>query len=198
MPVHHLTAPCPARRPAPGLAPAAARSTARALVLLLVVATVGLLGPTPASAAGDDYPHRLDSSGSSDRWGFTMRQCVSFVAWRMKQRSHALDNASQGWGSALSWDETARRLGYGIGTTPVAGSIAHWNAGERSALYWKGATRANASMTAGDYGHVGYVRRVHPDGSASVEHYNALGDRRYTVSRVRAPRYLYVSVRPPA
>ena len=197
MPVHHpsvrLSTPVPTR---PSV-PVPARPGARALVLLLLVATVSLLGATPASAAGDDYPYRPDTSGSADRWGFTKRQCVSFVAWRMAQRDHPLDNGSQGWGSALSWDETASRLGYGIGTRPVAGAVAHWNAGERSALYWKGASRANASMTAGGYGHVGYVRRVYADGSASVEHYNAAGDRRYTVSRVRAPRYLYVSVSTP-
>jgi surface antigen len=53
-------------------------------------------------------------------------------------------------------------------------------------------------MTAGSQGHVGYVRGVYRDGSVSVEHYNGTGDRAYSVSRVKAPRYLYVGVRPPA
>ena len=197
MPVHPPSLRLSAPDPASPEAPVPIRRGARVLLLLLVTA-VSLLGATPASAAGDDYPSRSDTSGSADPWGFTMRQCVSFVAWRMEQRGHPLDNDSQGWGSALSWDETSRRLGYGVGSRPVAGSIAHWNAGERSALYWRGSRRANASMTAGGQGHVGYVRRVYADGSASVEHYNAQGDRSYSVSRVRAPRYLYVSVRPPA
>lgn len=170
----------------------------RLLAVLLALATTSLLAATPASAAGDDYPYRTDTSGSSERWGFTMRECVSFVAWRMEQRRHRIDNSSQGWGSALQWDETALRLGYRVGTKPVAGAIAHWNAQERSRLYWRGSSRPNATMTAGPYGHVGYVRGVYADGSASVEHYNATGDRRYTISRVKAPRYLYVSVRPPA
>ena len=197
MPVLNLTAPCPVPVNAAGPVAVPARRTARALVLLLVLAAVALLGVTPASAVGDDYPYRADTTGAADQWGFTQRQCVSFVAWRMEQRNHPLDNSGQGWGSALSWDEAARALGYGIGTRPVAGSIAHWNAGERSAVYPAGSTRANAWMAAGSHGHVGYVRQVHTDGTASVEHYNADGGRRYTVSRMRAPRYLYVSVPTP-
>ncbi|MCW2778521.1 MAG: hypothetical protein JWN17_2246 [Frankiales bacterium] len=171
----------------------------RALVLLLsLLAAWSLLGTAPASAAGDDYPYRADTSGSADRWGFTRRQCVSFVAWRMEQRGRALSNATQKWGSALSWDEAARRLGYGIGTRPVAGAIAQWNAGERSAYYAPGSATANGTMTAGGYGHVAYVRGVYSDGSVSVEQYNTGGDRSYGTMRVKAPRYLYVGVHAPA
>ena len=167
------------------------------VVLLALVASLALVAP-PASAAGDDYPFRTDTTGSADRWGFTKRQCVSFVAWRMEQRRHPLSNVRQRWGKAAGWDEAALRLGYRAGTRPVAGAVAHWNAGERSPYYTAGSTRANGTMTAGGYGHVGYVRGVYSDGSVSVEQYNGTGDRRYSVVRVKAPRYLYVSVRPPA
>ncbi|MCU1693180.1 MAG: hypothetical protein JWM64_2271 [Frankiales bacterium] len=175
------------------------RTARRLLVLLLsVLAVAALLGSAPASASGDDYPYRTDSSGSADRWGFTRRQCVSFVAWRMEQRGKALSNRTQAWGNASSWDESARRLGYGVGTKPVPGAVAQWNAGERSAYYGGGSATANGTMSAGSYGHVGYVRGVYSDGSVSVENYNGTGSRTYSVSRVRAPRYLYVGVKAPA
>ncbi len=173
----------------------------RVLSLLLALSASLLLvagvGASPASAAGDDYPYRADTTGTADRWGFTKRQCVSFVAWRMEQRGTKLANSTQRWGSGAAWDESALRLGYRTGTKPVAGAIAQWNAGERSPFYSGGSTRANGTMTAGSYGHVGYVRGVYGDGSVSVEQYNGTGSRTYSVVRVKAPRYLYVGVRPP-
>ncbi len=171
----------------------------RLLVLLLSLVAMGaLLGSAPASASGDDYPYRADTSGSADRWGFTRRQCVSFVAWRMEQRGKALNNRTQAWGNASAWDENARRLGYRIGVKPVAGAVAQWNAGERSPYYGSGATSPNGTVSAGSYGHVAYVRGVYSDGSVSVEQYNGTGSRTYSVSRVKAPRYLYVGVAGPA
>ena len=116
----------------------------------------------------------------------------------MEQRRHRLDNGVQGWGSALQWDESARapRLqAWAPGRS--RGPSRSGTRDERSPLYWPGSTTANATMTAGAYGHVGYVRGVYPDGSVSVEHYNGTGDRKYSISRVRAPRYLYVSVPAP-
>jgi surface antigen len=52
-------------------------------------------------------------------------------------------------------------------------------------------------MVAGVHGHVAWVQHVHTDGSATVAHYNGTGTRTFSTSRVRAPRYLYVGVRPP-
>lgn len=179
--------PAPHRTPLPALR--------RALVLLLAVVAALVLAAPPASAAGDDYPYRTDTTSSADRWGFTRRQCVSFVAWRLEQRGSRLSNATQKWGNALGWDEAARRLGYGVGTRPVPGAIAQWNAGERSPYYAAGSATANGTMVAGSYGHVGYVRGVYSDGSVSVEQYNGTGNRTYSVTRVKAPRYLYVGVR---
>ena len=171
------------------------RLLTRLLPLPLAAVATCLLPAAPAAAAGDDYPYRADSSGTADRWGFTKRQCTSFTAWRMQQRGNRLDNGTQRWGSALTWDETARRLGHRIGSRPVVGAVAHWNAGERSSYYAPGSSTPG-TMTAGSSGHVAYVRGVHSDGSVSVEHYNLRGERRYGVSRVRAPRYLYVGVQP--
>ena len=173
------------------------RNLRRLLVLLTCVVAFSAGTLSPASAVGDDYPWKYDTTNTADRWGFTKRQCVSFVAWRMAQRNHPLNNATQRWGSALTWDDTARRLGYGVGTRAVPGSIAHWNAFERAAYYTTGAVSPNGTLTAGGYGHVGYVQGVYPDGSASVVQYNLSGTRKYSTTRVRAPRYLYVSVATP-
>ncbi|MCA1711216.1 MAG: CHAP domain-containing protein [Actinobacteria bacterium] len=168
---------------------------ARRLVVLLLslLATSGLL-VAPASAAGDDYPYRTSTTGANDRWGFTQRQCVSFVAWREAQARHSLNNATQHWGSALAWDETAARLGFRVSTRPVVGAIAQWNAGERSPWWASGSATANGTLTAGPYGHVGWVKQVNGDGSVVVEQYNMTGSRSYSASRLRAPRYIYYGV----
>jgi surface antigen len=189
------------------------RGLRRPAALLLSGLLVLLLAPTAASAAPvagvraasvhasahltgarrDDYPYRGARQGTSDRWGFTTRQCVSFVAWRLAQRGAALDNRTQGWGNASHWDDTARSRGYRVTTRPVAGAVAQWNAWERSPYYSAGSSRPNGLMVAGSAGHVAFVRRVFADGSVEVEHYNSRGDRRYAVTRVRAPRYLRLS-----
>lgn len=168
------------------------RALRRLLVLLtaLIAFTAGTL--TPASAAYNDYPWRTDTSNTADSWGFTKRQCVSWVAWRLAQHRKPINNRTQRWGSAMSWDETARRLGYGISRRPVLGAVAHWNPGERAPWYANYSKTPNGTITAGLYGHVGFVQAVYADGSASVSHYNLSGTRSYSVTRVKAPRYLYL------
>lgn len=140
----------------------------------------------------DDYPYRTQSDFyATDRWGFTERQCVSFAAWRLAQHGHAIDNKDN-WGSALTWDDTARRLGYTVTTHAHVGAVAQWNADESGAYYSKGSATPNGHFTAGGYGHVGWVKQVYADGSALVEQYNMGGDRSYSVMRVKAPRYLLI------
>ncbi|MCW2681635.1 MAG: hypothetical protein JWM62_3036 [Frankiales bacterium] len=173
------------------------RALRRLLVLLTCLIAFSTASLSPATAVGDDYPWRLDTTQTADRWGFTKRQCVSFVAWRMAQRGRPLNNATQRWGSALTWDDTARRLGYAIGTKPVVGAIAHWNAYDRAPWYANGSNTVNGTITAGGYGHVGYVEAVYYDGSAKVSQYNMFGTRTYSVARLKAPRYLYVGVAVP-
>lgn len=164
----------------------------RLLVLLTALLATVTLTVQPASAAGDDYPWRTDTTWTADSWGFTKRQCVSFVAWRMYQRKTPINNRTQRWGSALYWDDAARRLGYGVSTRPGHGTVAQWNAGEGSAYYSPGSTRPNGTFRAGSYGHVAYVQGVYADGSVSVAQYNAGGTRAYSVMRVKAPRYIYI------
>lgn len=137
-------------------------------------------------ARPDGYPFRADQSQAPDPWGFTMRQCVSYAAWRLASSGHPLSNARNRWGSALQWDDTARSLGFAVNNSPTVGSVAQWNPGEASPLLPGG------RFTAGPYGHVAYVTAVYGDGSVQVAQYNAVGDRGFSSMRLIAPRYLHL------
>jgi surface antigen len=166
----------------------------RLLAVVAAALCLSTLMGGSALASGDDYPYRAYTSNVADRWGFTVRQCVSFVAWREAQAGRPMSNATQHWGSAYSWDEAAARLGVRISTHPVVGAIAQWNADERSAWYANGSTVANGYVQAGPYGHVAWVKYVYSDGSVLVEQYNMGGNRSYSTMRLKAPRYLYDGV----
>jgi surface antigen len=132
------------------------------------------------------YPWASDTSGGNDTWGFTKRQCVSYVAWRLSRVGRPV-YSRQGWGSASSWDDMARRRG-AVSSRPVVGSVAQWNSGERSTAYVSGSPRG--TFIAGSYGHVAWVTKVYSDGSVQVAQYNGDGSRSYSTMRVKAPRYL--------
>ena len=167
------------------------KKTFSTLVLgALLAAILGLLLPAPSAlASGDDYPYRAAAGNPSDPWGFTERQCVSFVAWRLKQRSHPISNSSQHWGSAYNWDNAAAAMHKTITHTPKVGAIAQWNQNEKSAYYPSGG--GVGTIQAGPQGHVAYVSKVYSDGSVQIEQYNMSGNRAYSIMRVKAPRYIY-------
>lgn len=144
----------------------------------------------PQPSGGDEYPYSNATTSSIDRWGFNERQCTSFVAWRLALHGRILDNGAQGWGSALTWDDAARRLGVAVSTTPSVGDVAQWGAGESSAYYSPGSSSADGRFTASGDGHVAWVRSVYADGSVLVEQYNLGEGRSYSVMHVRAPRFL--------
>lgn len=170
--------------------PAGHRLRSTLTVVLLAVLTLGLLAPTaPARAYTDDYPWKSDTSGSADSFGFTKRQCVSYAAWRLYKAGHRISNSKQRWGNAYNWDDTARRLGKRVTTTPKVGSIAQWNGYEKSPWY---TSRGVGTMQAGRYGHVAWVVSVYADRSVLVRQYNMNGTRAYSQMRVKAPRYLYI------
>lgn len=160
-------------------------------------ATAAQVAPAPfavpvakRSSTTDAYPYRTDTSGGLDAWGFTRRQCVSYAAWRLAEAGRPLDNARDGWGSALDWDTTARRLGFTVTTRPAVGAVAQWDAGERGDYWSPGASASDGVYVAGPAGHVGWVTEVYSDGSVRVAQYNGSGDRTFSTMRVRAPRYL--------
>jgi surface antigen len=153
-------------------------------------ATKSTVSQTKQPWGVDDYPYRNQTDYyAMDKWGFTERQCVSFAAWRLAQHGNTINNKDN-WGSAYTWDDTARRLGYRVTSTAHVGYIAQWNAHESGAYYGKGSSTPNGTFSAGGYGHVGWVKQVYADGSALVEQYNMGNSRSYSVMRVKAPRYL--------
>jgi surface antigen len=199
-PVVHRTAAKPVVKAAPKrtAAPVAHRTTTTAVRRTTTTSTrtttttTKTVSQTSQPWGVDDYPYRSQSDFyATDKWGFTERQCVSFAAWRLAQHGRAISN-DDNWGSAYSWDDTARRLGFTVTSKAHVGAVAQWNANESGAYYSKGSATPNGHFTAGGYGHVGWVKQVYSDGSALVEQYNMGGDRSYSVMRVKAPRYLLI------
>lgn len=107
----------------------------------------------------------------SDPWKYDVRNCTSFVAWRVNQTYNI---EIRGWGNAKNWDDMARKQDIPVSTTARVGDIAVWNGGE--------------------YGHVAYVTEVNLDGSVNVEQYNKAGRGEFSrQSRVRANVYVHVA-----
>lgn len=161
-------------------------------LLFAAVLACSLLALLPATAGINDYPYRSAPAGAIDRWGFTERQCTSFVAWRLAQHRRPINNYTQHWGDAGHWDVTARRLGKRVTTVPQVGSVAQWHPYETSVYYLLTSTRPWGTMRANSHGHNAYVVRVWADGSVTVKQYNLNVFRGYSVSHVRAPRFLYL------
>jgi surface antigen len=90
-----------------------------------------------------------------DPWGFALRNCTSFVAWRLRETNGLSDfeNHFGGihWGNARHWDEAAADLGYLVDDVPALGAVAQTDAGR--------------------VGHVAWVSAV-GDGTVTVEEYN--------------------------
>jgi surface antigen len=174
-----------------------------ALLTLVLTLVMTLLGPARgARAATDDYPWKYGSTTSSDTFGFTKRQCVSYAAWRLYKAGHRINNATKVngrtyyWGHARTWDSMAVRLGKQVRTytkygkaAPKVGAIAHWNEYEQSA--WWSKTGARGTFKAASYGHVAVVWKIYSDGSVLVRQYN-VGGPDYSTMRVKAPRYLMI------
>ena len=80
-------------------------------------------GPRPTCAS------RVWSINGSigDSWGFVLRNCTSFVAWRLQERNRmdGFSNSFGGehWGDARNWDDVARRLGYRVDAVPAIGAV---------------------------------------------------------------------------
>jgi surface antigen len=90
-----------------------------------------------------------------DPWGFVLRNCTSFVAWRLHERNEMSDFSNslggERWGNANNWDDVARRLGYRVDRVPAIGAVAQTDEGR--------------------VGHVAWVSAIGP-GTVTVEEYN--------------------------
>lgn len=113
--------------------------------------------PVPVVLPNGGYPSYLqncyvDSNALSydiDPWGYGCRQCVSYAAWKVLQKT---GRPAMYWGNAKDWPASARRAGYATGTTPRPGSV--------------------AVMTTGPYGHVAWVESINANGTLNISQYN--------------------------
>lgn len=107
----------------------------------------------------------------SDPLGYGCRQCVSYTAWKVGQRT---GNFPRYWGNANMWPASARASGYTTGSTPRANSV--------------------GVISAGQYGHVVWIEAVNGDGTVDVSQYNYFnaggpGWGNYSKMRVSAATY---------
>lgn len=103
-----------------------------------------------------------------DSWGFVLRNCTSFAAWRLHDRNgmsgFANDFGGEHWGNAENWDDVARRLGYRVDRVPAIGAIAQSDAGRVGHVAWVSAI-GRGTVTVEEYNHAlpgGYGTRTVP------------------------------------
>lgn len=109
----------------------------------------------------NDYPWASSTNlAGFDTWGYAIRECASFVAWRLSNDLGA--NPVPKWGNASSFASKAAAAGTAVDSSPAAGSILQLPPGHNGA---------------GADGHVAFVLEVGPSanapaGSVFVEDYN--------------------------
>ena len=107
----------------------------------------------------------------ADALGYGCRQCVSYTAWRVGQKTGRFPYY---WGNANQWPASARATGYSTGSTPRVNSV--------------------GVISAGQYGHVVWIEAVNGDGTVDVSQYNYFnaggpGWGNYSKMRVSAATY---------
>jgi len=110
-----------------------------------------------------------------DPWGFALRNCTSFVAWRLRETNGFTDFANHldggTFGNADQWDSTAEALGYPVDDVPAVGAVAQTDTGR--------------------VGHVAWVSAI-GDGTVTVEEYNYLVAGGYDVRTVPTSDFRYL------
>ena len=75
-----------------------------------------------------------------DPWGFALRNCTSFVAWRLRNTNGLTDfsnNVDGGaFGNADQWDDNAQALGYLVDDIPAVGAVAQTDTGRVGHVAW--------------------------------------------------------------
>ena len=117
------------------------------------------------------WSHGGAGGDGTDPLGYGCRQCVSYTAWKVGQRT---GNFPRYWGNANMWPSSARSAGYSTGSTPRANSV--------------------GVISAGDYGHVVWIEAVNDDGTVDISQYNyynagGSGWGHYSKMRVSASTY---------
>lgn len=129
--------------------------------------------PWEANCYVDAYAwsHGGVGGDGTDALGYGCRQCVSYTAWKVGQRT---GNFPRYWGNANQWPGSASAAGYSTGSTPRANSV--------------------GVISAGAYGHVVWIEAVNGDGTVDVSQYNyfnagGAGWGNYSKMRVSAATY---------
>ena len=89
------------------------------------------------------------NGNGSDPLGYGCRQCVSYTAWKVMQKT---DYEPRWWGNANMWPGSAQSAGFSTGNTPQVGSV--------------------GIISAGQYGHAVWIEAVNGDGTVDVSQYN--------------------------
>jgi surface antigen len=130
--------------------------------------------PPPRKCAQNIW---LYNGSYGDPWGFALRNCTSFVAWRLRETNGVADfsNYMDGgeWGNAQHWAQNARALGYLVDGVPAVGAVAQTDQGPK--------------------GHVAWVEAV-GDGTVTVEEYNYYVAGGYDVRTVPTSDFRYIHV----
>ncbi|EHI68814.1 SH3 domain-containing protein [Streptococcus ictaluri] len=108
-----------------------------------------------AEVLGDNYPSKWKKESGIDSWNMYVRQCTSFVAFRLSSANGF--QLPRGYGNAHTWGHIAKTQGYAVNKTPKVGSVAWFD---------KGANNSSAI-----YGHVSWVAEVSND-YVTLEEYN--------------------------
>lgn len=120
---------------------------------------------------GNAWSHGGANGNGNDPLGYGCRQCVSYTAWKVGQKT---GNFPYYWGNANMWPASAESSGYTTGSTPRANSV--------------------GIISAGEYGHSVWIEAVHNDGTVDVSQYNYFnaggsGWGHYSEMRVYASTY---------
>ncbi len=111
-----------------------------------------------------------------DSWGFVLRNCTSFVAWRLQERNRMAGFSNhfggEHWGNAENWDDVARSLGYRVDSVPAIGAVAQSDVGRVGHVAWVSAI-GPGTVTIEEYNHAtpgGYGTRTVPVGDFRYLH----------------------------
>ncbi len=101
-------------------------STTRiAISLALLLLLTNLLPIKVFSIENGGYPWYQENMNKIDQWGYVMRNCTSFVAWKLS----VTNDFSMPWGvgNAGYWGVWAEDNDYVVDMSPVVGSVAWWD-----------------------------------------------------------------------
>ena len=109
----------------------------------------GCMSPFAGYKSGIKY-------GESDPWSYYLRNCTSFVAWKLTSLGVPASKV-RGLGNGGNWGDNAGNNGLSWDTIPAAGDAA-----------------VTQSTSATDFGHVAYVQSVSSDGTnnITIQEYN--------------------------